>query len=314
MIPCLPKGKGWYIESLSTYARQFLEQLEKPDVDLVEGLSPAIAIEQKTTSGGARSTVGTITEIYDYLRLLYSSIGKPHCPVCGQEVTSQPAEVIVERILEIPDMSRVSILAPVVRGRKGEYRKLFEKYLQEGFMRARVDGEIHLLEDPPSMERHSNHNIEIIIDRLSVSGKHRNRIEMSVKHALEIGGGLVIVSRDGEGDLLFSEILACPDCNIDIPTLEPRSFSFNSRYGACPRCNGIGHSLQVNLERLVSDTTLPCGALEISLSDRNLATLFKTALSALLDHFAIPAGNQVRPGPFRPSPGPGRWIGRKHSV
>ena len=282
------EGQRRYIESLSTYARQFLEQLEKPDVDLVEGLSPAIAIEQKTTSGGARSTVGTITEIYDYLRLLYSSIGKPHCPVCGQEVTSQPAEVIVERILEIPDMSRVSILAPVVRGRKGEYRKLFEKYLQEGFMRARVDGEIHLLEEPPSLERHSNHNIEIIIDRLSVSGKHRNRIEMSVKHALEIGSGLVIVSRDGGGDLLYSEILACPDCHIDIPTLEPRSFSFNSRYGACPKCNGIGHSLQVNLERLISDTTLPCSALELSLSDRNLSALFKTALSALLDHFEIP--------------------------
>ena len=211
-------------------------------------------------------------------------------------------------------MSRLSILAPVVRGRKGEYRKLFEKYLQEGFMRARVDGEIHLLEDPPSLERHSNHNIEIIIDRLSVSGKHRNRIEMSVKHALEIGGGLVIVSRDGEGDLLYSEILACPDCDIDIPTLEPRSFSFNSRYGACPKCNGIGHSLQVNLARLISDTTVPCSALEISLSDRNLTSLFKTALSALLDHFEIPAGTRFDQVPMDLTPGPGGWIGRKNPV
>ena len=291
------EGQRRYIESLSTYARQFLEQLEKPDVDLVEGLSPAIAIEQKTTSGGARSTVGTITEIYDYLRLLYSSIGQPHCPVCDREVTSQSPEIIVERVLEIPDMSRLSILAPVVRGRKGEYRKLFEKYLREGFMRARVDGEIHLLEDPPSLALHRNHNIEIVIDRLSVSGKHRHRIEMSVKHALEIGGGLVIVSRDGEDDLLFSEIMACPDCDIDIPVLEPRSFSFNSRYGACPKCKGLGHSLQVNLEKLIVDTSASCSKLELSLSDQNLYSLFETALSALLNHFDTPAKTRFDQAP-----------------
>jgi excinuclease ABC subunit A len=282
------EGQRRYIESLSTYARQFLEQLEKPDVDLVEGLSPAIAIEQKTTSGGARSTVGTITEIYDYLRLLYSSVGQPHCPVCGREVSRQSAESIVERILEIPGSTLIGILAPVVRGRKGEYRKLFEKYLKEGFMRARVDGKMHLLEDPPALDRQSSHNLEIVIDRLSVSSQSRQRIEMSVKHALEVGNGLVIISREAEEDLLFSEILACPECDIDIPALEPRSFSFNSRYGACPKCNGTGHSLQVNLERLLTDSSAPCSELEISLADRNLASLFETAVSALLDHFKIP--------------------------
>ena len=281
------EGQRRYIESLSTYARQFLEQMEKPDVDLVEGLSPAIAIEQKTTSGGARSTVGTITEIYDYLRLLYSSVGHPHCPECGREVTRQSSEAIVERILDIPEATRLSILAPVVRGRKGEYRKLYEQYIKEGFMRARTDGSVHLLEEPPGLDRQQSHNIEIVVDRLAVSEKHRQRIAISVKHALQIGDGLVIAALDGGEDLLFSEILACPDCGINIPILEPRSFSFNSRFGSCPKCRGIGHSLQVNLERLIANPSAPCAKLELTLEDRNLNSLFQTSVSALLTHLRV---------------------------
>ncbi len=291
------EGQRRYIESLSTYARQFLEQMEKPEVDLIEGLSPAIAIEQKTTAGGGRSTVGTITEIYDYLRLLYASVGHPHCPVCGREVTRQAPDAIVRRILEIPEETRVHILAPVVRGRKGEYRALFEKFLKLGFMRARVDGALALLEEPPSLDRHGSHTIEIVIDRLAVSERFRSRIEMSVKHALQIGSGLVVVSRENEEDLLFSEILACPDCDVSIPVLEPRSFSFNSRFGACPECNGIGHRLQVNLEKLITDTAVPCNEVDIALSDRNLESFLDTSLAALLAHFEIPPSTRFDQAP-----------------
>lgn len=282
------EGQRRYIESLSTYARQFLEQLEKPEVDLIEGLSPSIAIEQKTTAGGARSTVGTITEIYDYLRLLFSSVGRPHCPTCGREVTRQSADMMVARILRIPEGSGISLLAPVVRGRKGEYRKLFEKYLKLGFLRARVDGKIESLEDPPALDRHGTHSIEIVIDRLRVSGELKSRIEMSVKHSLDIGNGLVIVARDGEEDLLFSEKLACPECDIDIPVLEPRSFSFNSRFGACAVCGGIGHTLQVNLDRLIENPSATCANLEPALADKNFESYFATSLNAVLSHYGIP--------------------------
>jgi excinuclease ABC subunit A len=278
------EGQRRYIESLSTYARQFLEQMEKPDVDTIDGLSPAISIEQKTTARGSRSTVGTITEIYDYFRLLFSSIGLPHCPSCGREISRQSVDDIVRRILELPQGSRLTILAPVVRERKGEFRKLFERFLKEGFIRARVDGEIVELEEPPALNRRRNHTIEVVVDRLKVGSEYGARIEESVQQALKIADGLVTASVQGGEDYLFSERSACVNCGIDVPALEPRSFSFNSKFGACPVCGGIGSFQQIDLNRLVKTPERPPGQVELALSDRDLEYLFREAAAALLRH------------------------------
>ncbi|UCF36841.1 MAG: excinuclease ABC subunit UvrA, partial [Acidobacteriota bacterium] len=282
------EGQRRYIESLSTYARQFLEQMEKPDVDSVDGLSPSISIEQKTTSRSPRSTVGTITEIYDYLRLLFSSVGEAHCPNCDTPISQQSVEDIVDRILQLPEASRVSILAPVIRSRKGEFKRLFERFLKEGYIRARVDGETIDLEFPPQLEKQKNHTVDIIVDRLVTSGEMRGRVEDSVRQALKITDGLVTVAVRGGEEILFSERAACVECGIDIPTLEPRSFSFNSTFGACPRCKGLGSKLQVNLDRLVVDPSLPALEVSLALSGKDLEYLFTEALKALLRHFSLP--------------------------
>ena len=251
------EGQRRYVESLSAYARQFLDQMERPDVDSVEGLSPSIAIEQKTTSRSPRSTVGTITEIYDYLRVVYSAIGTPHCPKCGKPITRQSTEQIVQNVMALKPEDRVMVLAPVVRGRKGEYKKEFEKYAKEGYVRARVDGELVNLDDPIPLDRRKNHTIEIVIDRLLMKNGVAQRLEQSIETALKLTGGLVTIAVVGGDEQVYSEKLACPDCGISVPQLEPRSFSFNSPYGACPECNGLGSKYDFDPAKVIVDWTKP---------------------------------------------------------
>jgi excinuclease ABC subunit A len=281
------EGQRRYIESLSTYARQFLEQMDKPDVDTVDGLSPSISIEQKTVARSPRSTVGTITEIYDYLRVLFSAVGVPHCPNCDRPISRQSVEAIVERISKFPEGSRISIYAPVVRERKGEFRKLFEKYLRDGYIRARVDGALVDLEVVPALDRRKNHTVEIVVDRLVNSAESIPRLEDSVRQALRMAEGLVVASVRGGDEILFSERMACVDCGIDVPTLEPRSFSFNSKFGACPVCEGLGVKLQVSLERLIQNPSLSFKNVQLALANRELEFLFRKAGSALLNHFGL---------------------------
>jgi len=242
------------VETLSAYARQFLDQIERPDVDSIEGLSPAISIEQKTTSRSPRSTVGTITEIYDYLRLLYASVGTPHCPNCGRPIARQTAEQIVQRILQLGSGERVTVMAPVVRGRKGEFKDLLDQLDQQGF-RARVDGEMRDLSEPLQLDKRKNHTIEAVVDRILLKtvpsevvavlgGKPsvEKRLEAAVTKALQLANGLVLIGLAGGDEQLFSSSMACPDCGLDVPKLEPRSFSFNSTFGACRSATGWARS------------------------------------------------------------------------
>jgi len=254
------EGQRRYVESLSAYARQFLDQMERPDVDVIEGLSPSIAIEQKTTTRSPRSTVGTITEIYDYLRVVYSSVGVPHCPNCGKPITRQSSEQIVQAILQgelcKPD-DRIMILAPIVRGRKGAYRKELEKLAQDGFVRVRINGELLPLDETPVLDKRKNHTIEVVIDRLLVKQGITLRLEQSIATALKLAQGLVTVAVVGGKEHVFSERLACPDCGLSVPQLEPRSFSFNSPYGACPACNGLGSKYDFDPAKVIVDWTRP---------------------------------------------------------
>ncbi len=251
------EGQRRYVETLSTYARQFLDQMERPDVDAIDGLSPSISIEQKTTSRSPRSTVGTITEIYDYLRLLFASIGIPHCPKCGQPISRQSAEQIVQRVMQLTPEDRVMVLAPIVRGRKGEFKKEMETLLKHGYERARVDGEIVNLDDDLALDKRKNHTIEVVVDRLLVKPGIEHRLEMSVGLAMKLAGGLVQVAVVGGEETLYSEKLACPDCGISIPQLEPRSFSFNSMYGACPECHGLGSRYDFDPAKVITDWSKP---------------------------------------------------------
>jgi len=251
------EGQRRYVETLSAYARQFLDQMERPDVDAIDGLSPSISIEQKTTSRSPRSTVGTITEIYDYLRLLYSSIGVPHCPNCGKPITRQSAEQIVQHVMALAPEDRVMIMAPIVRGRKGEFKKEMEKLVEHGFTRARVDGELLNLEDDIRLDKRKNHTIEVVIDRLLVKQGIEHRLEMSVGLAMKLGGGLVQLAVVNGEETLYSSRLACPDCGINVPQLEPRSFSFNSAYGACPECHGLGSRYDFDPAKVIVDWSKP---------------------------------------------------------
>jgi excinuclease ABC subunit A len=282
------EGQRRYVETLSAYARQFLDQIERPDVDSIEGLSPAISIEQKTTSRSPRSTVGTITEIYDYLRLLYASVGTPHCPNCGRPIARQTADQIVQRILELGRGERATIMAPIVRGRKGEFKDLLDQLDQQGF-RARVDGEITDLSEPLSLDRRKNHTIEAIVDRVllrpdgaptgrtpgtplspakvagnepksaTASGKPsvEKRLEQAVAKALQLASGLVLVGFNAGNEQLFSSSMACPDCGLDVPKLEPRSFTFNSTFGACPNCHGLGSLYDFDPAKVITDWSKP---------------------------------------------------------
>ncbi|MBC7331428.1 MAG: excinuclease ABC subunit UvrA [Synergistetes bacterium] len=247
------EGQRRYVESLSAYARQFLGRLEKPDVDSIEGLSPAISIDQKGVPKNPRSTVGTITEIYDYLRLLFARIGIPHCPVCGRKIERQTVDQIVERILSIPQGTKIQILSPLVRGRKGEFKNLFIELQRDGFLRVRVDGAILWLEEEISLDKSKKHDIDVVIDRLVVSEENRSRVYDSVEQALRLSKGLVLIlTQDGE-ELLFSERFACPYCDISLPEIEPRLFSFNSPYGACPACDGLGVKIEFSPDLVVDE-------------------------------------------------------------
>jgi excinuclease ABC subunit A len=279
------EGQRRYIESLSAFARQFLEQMEKPDVDSVEGLSPAISIEQKTTSRSPRSTVGTVTEIYDYMRLLFASIGKPHCYLCGQAITHQTSDQIVDSILAYPEDTRVMILAPVVRGRKGEFKKLFEKYVKKGYVRVRVDGRIYDLGDEIKLTKTRAHTLEVVVDRVLIRRGIRRRLEMSVKAAIDLAEGLVTVAALDLEEKLFSERQACIKCGVNIPTLEPRSFSFNSRYGACPECDGMGVKMVLNPTKVIPDPSVSISAIQFPTENKRVANYLRDSLLALARNF-----------------------------
>ena len=285
------EGQRRYVESLSAYARQFLDQLEKPDVDSVEGLSPAISIEQKTVSRSPRSTVGTVTEIYDYLRLLFSSIGQPHCHQCGAQITRQSVDQIVSGIMELPEGERVMILAPVVRGRKGEFKKELEKLHRDGFVRARIDGEMLALDEEILLDKRKNHTIEVVVDRLLIKEGVRERLLESVKVALKLTGGAVLVSIvDGE-ERLFSERMACVNCGINIAQLEPRSFSFNSSYGACRRCQGLGTVMELDAAKILPDPGTTVAKIKfLEETDRMGGKFLQSALTALIEKWAEKGG------------------------
>jgi excinuclease ABC subunit A len=251
------EGQRRYVETLSPYARQFLDQMERPDVDSIDGLSPAISIEQKTTSRSPRSTVGTITEIYDYLRVLYSSIGVPHCPACNIEITRQSTEQILQQMLAAGQGERIMILAPVVRGRKGEYKKEIEKFAKQGFVRARIDGELRSLDEEIKLDRRKNHTIEVVVDRLVIRSGIDQRLEKSIETAMKLADGLVIGAVVNGKERLYSQKLACPNCGASVPQLEPRSFSFNSPFGACEACNGLGSKWSFDEAKVIIDPTKP---------------------------------------------------------
>ena len=280
------EGQRRYVESLSSYARMFLGQMEKPDVDSIDGLSPAISIDQKTTSKNPRSTVGTVTEIYDYLRLLWARIGIPHCPKCGKEIRQQSVDQIIDQLIALPEGTRMQVLAPVIRGRKGEYQKVFEDARKSGFVRVRVDGSIYDLSEEIKLDKNIKHTIEIVVDRLVVKPDIARRLTDSVETATHLSGGLVVIDRLGAGEeLTFSQNYACPDCGISIEELTPRMFSFNNPYGACPTCDGLGMKMEVDPERIVPNVKLSLnqGALKASgfqtLDENSISRTYMRAMS-----------------------------------
>jgi len=289
------EGQRRYVESLSAYARQFLGQMDKPDVDFIEGLSPAVSIDQKSTSKNPRSTVGTITEVYDYLRLLYARAGRPHCPTCGAPISRQTPQQIVDRVLGFEEGTRFQVLAPVVRGRKGEYVDLFRQLQTQGFSRARVDGATHPLSEPPTLNKQKKHTIEVVVDRLAAKPSAKRRLTDSVETALGLSGGLVVfdlvdLPEDDPGrEQRFSERMACPNEHaIDTDDLEPRSFSFNSPYGACPECHGLGTRMEVDPELVVSDPSQTLGEGVIGpWSGAHVADFFTRLLGALGDELGF---------------------------
>ena len=304
------EGQRRYVESLSAYARQFLDQLEKPDVDSVEGLSPAISIEQKTVARSPRSTIGTVTEIYDYLRLLFSSIGLPHCYQCGAAITRQSVDQILQDVLSLPGGERVMILAPIVRGRKGEFKKELAKLASDGFIRARIDGELRSLDEEIRLDKRRNHSIEVVVDRLLIKTGINERLGESIRTALKLTNGAVLVSViDGE-EKLYSEKMACVNCGINVPPLEPRSFSFNSAYGACKNCHGLGTVLEIDPGKLVLSKEDPAERIPfLGPADKAGSAYLRSALLAVLEHFKIAPRtpfrdlpNEVREGFFNGLP------------
>jgi excinuclease ABC subunit A len=285
------EGQRRYVESLSAYARQFLQMMEKPDVDSIDGLSPAISIDQKTTSRNPRSTVGTVTEIYDYLRLLYARVGRPHCPVCGKPISGQSQESIVDQILQLPEKTRFTVNAPVVRDRKGEYKDVFEELRNEGFTRVKVDGEQRLLEEEISLDKKFKHTIEVVVDRLTMKPDLRTRLAQSVETAAQLADGLVaidVMDEEKPRSMLFSEKFACPDHGVSLPELQPRIFSFNSPHGACPRCTGLGAQQEIDPDLLVPDPT-------VSIEDGALVPwavgnsgFYESVIQAIADRYEIP--------------------------
>lgn len=281
------EGQRRYVESLSAYARQFLGQMEKPDVDSIDGLSPAISIDQKTTSRNPRSTVGTVTEIYDYLRLLFARIGHPHCPEHGIEITSQTVEQMVDRIMTYPERTKLQLLAPVISGRKGEHKTVFADIQKQGFVRVRVDGEIRDVSETIELEKNRKHTIEVVVDRIVVKEDVQSRLADSIETALKLSGGKLIVDIIGEEELVFSSNLACPECGFSIDELAPRMFSFNSPFGACPECDGLGMKMIVDPELLVPDRerTIEDGAFEAWAG--STSNYYPQFLAAVCEHYGI---------------------------
>jgi excinuclease ABC subunit A len=283
------EGQRRYVESLSAYARQFLQMMEKPDVDSIDGLSPAISIDQKTTSRNPRSTVGTVTEIYDYLRLLFARVGRPHCPVCGRPIAGQSIDSIVEQILSLPQGTRFTVNAPVVRDRKGEYRDLFEELRNEGFSRIKVDGAQHTVDDPPVLDKKFKHTIEVVVDRLVMKDDLRTRLTQSVETAAALAEGLVVVDQVDSGETTtYSQNFACPEHGVSLPELQPRIFSFNAPHGACPRCTGLGAQQEIDPDLLVPDPSL-------SIDDGALVPwaiggsgFYESVIQAIADRYEIP--------------------------
>jgi excinuclease ABC subunit A len=284
------EGQRRYVESLSAYARQFLQMMEKPDVDHIDGLSPAISIDQKSTSRNPRSTVGTVTEIYDYLRLLYARVGRPHCPVCGKPIAGQSIDAIVDQVLMLDEGTRFTVNAPVVRDRKGEYKDVFEELLREGFTRVKVDGEQYLLEDGvPPLDKKFKHTIEVVVDRLVMKGDLRLRLTQSIETAAGLADGLVVIDPvDGGEPMLFSENFACPDHGVSLPELQPRIFSFNAPHGACPRCTGLGSQQEIDPDLLVPDPSLSIddGAL-VPWSVGGSSGFYEAVIQAIADRYEI---------------------------
>src|SRR4051812_10952942 len=281
------EGQRRYVESLSSYARQFLEQMEKPDVDLIEGLSPAIAIEQKTTGSNPRSTVGTVTEIYDYLRLLFANIGVPHCHLCGREIASQSLERIIDMVMLSPNDERVNVLAPIVRGRKGEFKKELLALRARGFTKVRVDGQLRSLDEEIKLDRRRNHTIDVVVDRLVLKPGIERRLAESVEIALQLAEDIVVINTYDGGDRLFSRRLACTYCGVSMPEMTPRAFSFNSPHGACQECQGLGAVYDFDPARLVPDETLSLADGAIEPWARGDKKLVKEALASLSKFFAI---------------------------
>ena len=281
------EGQRRYVESLSSYARQFLGLMEKPDVDFIEGLSPAISIEQKSTHRNPRSTVATVTEIYDYLRLLYARIGKAYCYNCGRPVEKQSVQQIVDQVLSLPEGTRFMVLAPIVRGRKGEYREVFANLRRDGYLRVRVDGEVRSLEEVTYLKKNLKHTIEVVVDRLAVEGDLRVRLTDSIETALQLSSGLVVIAIQGESEILFSEHYSCPDCGISYEELEPRSFSFNSPYGACPTCSGLGFTLEIDPQRVVPDPRLSVRSGAITTLNNWNETIWLRMLETVADKFGF---------------------------
>ncbi len=281
------EGQRRYVESLSAYARQFLQMMEKPDVDSIDGLSPAISIDQKTTSRNPRSTVGTVTEIYDYLRLLYARIGHPHCPVCGKPIAGQSQEAIVDQILRLPEGTKFTVNAPVVRDRKGEYKDVFEELRRDGFTRVKVDGDLYLLEEPPELDKKFKHTIEVVVDRLTMKEDLRTRLAQSVETAAALADGLVAIDVvDGES-MLFSEKFACPDHGVSLPELQPRIFSFNSPHGACPRCTGLGAQQEIDPDLVVPDPTLSVGEGALVPWSLGNSSFYESVINAVGERYEI---------------------------
>jgi len=282
------EGQRRYVESLSAYARQFLQMMEKPDVDSIDGLSPAISIDQKTTSRNPRSTVGTVTEIYDYLRLLYARVGRPHCPVCGRPIAGQSIEAIVDQVLRLSEGTKFTVNAPVVRDRKGEYRDVFEELRRDGFTRVKVDGEQRLLEDEIVLDKKFKHTIEVVVDRLIMKPDLRTRLAQSIETAVALADGLVVIDRlDGEEPLTFSERFACPEHGVSLPELQPRIFSFNSPHGACPRCTGLGAQQEIDPDLLVPDPTLSIGEGALVPWSVGSSSFYESVIQAIADRYEI---------------------------
>ena len=250
------EGQRRYMESLSSYARQFLGQMEKPDVESIEGLSPAISIDQKSTNRNPRSTVGTVTEIYDYMRLLYARAGIPHCPKCGKEIRKQTVDQIVDQLLSMPERTKIQLLAPVVRGRKGEHVKVLEQARKSGYVRVRIDGNLYELLEEIKLEKNIKHNIEIVVDRLVVRPGIEKRLTDSIETVMALANGLLLVDVDGGEVLRFSQSFSCPDCGISVEEVEPRSFSFNNPFGACPECFGLGYKMEFDEDLMIPDKSL----------------------------------------------------------